>query len=38
MREELHQRLEGMVSEVQEFIDLKEHPENQPANLETDEL
>lgn len=37
-REDLHTRLEGMTSEVQQFIDLKEHPENQPQNIETDEL
>lgn len=38
MREELHERLEGMVTDVQELIDQNESPENTPANMETDEL
>ena len=38
MREELHQRLEGMVDEVQTFIDQTDNPESSPANLELDEL
>lgn len=37
MRDELHERLEGMVTDVQEFIDQKEHPESVPAH-ESDEL
>ena len=38
MREELHDRLEGMVLDVQEYIDQKENPESLPANMESDEL
>ena len=38
MREELHQRLESMVQDVQEVIDQKENPESLPANMESDEL
>ena len=38
MREELHERLEGMVADVQEVVDQRESPENIPANLESDEL
>ncbi|KAB8336937.1 hypothetical protein FH972_021242 [Carpinus fangiana] len=38
MRDELHVRLEGMVSDIQEVIDQKEHPDRIPANMEQDEL
>jgi len=38
MREELHERLEGMVLDVQDLIDSQENPENSPANAESDEL
>ena len=38
MREDLHERLENMVLDVQEFVEQKENPENTPANVETDEL
>lgn len=38
MREELHARLEGMVLDVQQFIEEKENPENVPANIENDEM
>lgn len=38
MREELHDRLEGMVLDVQELIESQENPENSPANAESDEL
>jgi len=38
MREDLHDRLEGMVLDVQELIDQKENPETLPANIESDEL
>ena len=38
MRDELHDRLEGMVLDVQSFIDQKENPESLPQNLDSDEL
>lgn len=38
MREELHERLEGMVLDVQELIEQKENPESIPVNVESDEL
>lgn len=38
MREELHQKLEGMWGDVQDVIDQVENPENTPANIEQDEL
>lgn len=38
MREELHERLEGMVLDVQDLIEQKENPESIPANVESDEL
>ena len=38
MRNELHDRLEGLVYNVQEAVEQKENPENHPANMETDEL
>lgn len=37
-REDLRDRLEGMVLDVQAFIDHKENPESIPANIESDEL
>lgn len=38
MREELHERLEMMVDDVQALIAEKENPESIPANMESDEL
>lgn len=38
MREELHERLECMVEDVQALIEERENPESIPANLESDEL
>lgn len=38
MREELHERLESMVADVQALIEEKENPESIPANMESDEL
>lgn len=38
MREELHDKLEGMVLDVQELIDQQENPESLPANIDRDEL
>ncbi|KAI9652494.1 MAG: hypothetical protein M1831_006763 [Alyxoria varia] len=38
MRNELHERLEGMVSDVKYFMDQVERPENVSANADSDEL
>lgn len=38
MREELHERLESMVIDVDDFIALKENPEMSPANVDSDDL
>lgn len=38
MREELHERLEGMMGDVQGFVEQKESPETLPQNLELDDL
>jgi hypothetical protein len=38
MREELHDKLESMVGEMQTLIMSQEHPEELPANRESDDL
>lgn len=38
MREDLHNRLEGMVHDVQGFVTSKESPESLPSNVESDDL